>query len=84
VPPHLEFATPVWSPWQAADKEKLASVPVQRKMAKMVFGLNSKDYEERCKELGLEMLEKRRGDMDIIQIYKIMNGRDKLDPSKKI
>jgi hypothetical protein len=33
---------------------------VQEKVVKMVAGLRSKDYKERCHELGLETLEERR------------------------
>ncbi len=57
VRPHLEFASPSWSPWLIGDIERLEKV--QEKAVKMVAGLKSKDYSERCKELGLETLEER-------------------------
>ncbi len=40
----------------------------------MVSGLNSKDYAERLKELGLQTLEERRHQADMQMVYKIMNG----------
>jgi hypothetical protein len=33
---------------------------VQEKPVKMVAGLKSREYKDRCKELGMETLEKRR------------------------
>jgi hypothetical protein len=57
VRPHLEFVVPAWSPWLEADKNILESV--QKKAVKWVSGLASVEYEDRCKELGLETLEVR-------------------------
>jgi hypothetical protein len=51
VTPHLEFASPTWSPWQKVHKECLEKV--QKKAAGMVAGLKSHNYMERLKELGL-------------------------------
>ena len=55
---------------------------VQRRAVKMVAGLNGETYEERCKELNLDSLEKRRWDQDLKQAFKILRGHDKLDPDK--
>jgi len=55
VRPHLEFASPAWSPWQEGDKECLEKV--QRRAVGMIAGLKSRDYSERLKELGLTTLE---------------------------
>jgi hypothetical protein len=72
VRPHLEFAVPAWSPWLEADKNILESV--QKKAVKWVSGLTSTEYEDRCKELGLETLEVRRWQQDMTQVYKILRG----------
>jgi hypothetical protein len=72
VRPHLEFAVPAWSPWLEADKNILESV--QKKAVKWVSGLASVEYEDRCKELGLETLEVRRWQQDMTQVYKILRG----------
>jgi hypothetical protein len=45
VRPHLEFASPSWSPWLAGDIEKIEKV--QEKAVKMVAGLKSKEYIQR-------------------------------------
>ncbi len=80
VRPHLEFSTPAWSPWLKGDIDVLESV--QRKAVKMVAGLKGVSYEEKCKELNLDSLEKRRWDQDLKQTFKILRGTDKLDPDK--
>jgi Reverse transcriptase (RNA-dependent DNA polymerase) len=76
VRPHLEFATPVWSPWQNADKQVLENV--QRKFVKMIAGLPPGTYEAQCKELGLETLEERRKVQDLAQAHKMIRGKEKL------
>jgi ribonucleases P/MRP protein subunit RPP40 len=76
VRPHLEFATPVWSPWLNADKQVLENV--QRKFINMVAGLQQGSYEEKCRELKLETLEERRHIQDLAQTYKMVSGKEKL------
>jgi ribonuclease P/MRP protein subunit RPP40 len=75
---HLEFAVPAWSPWTKADSEVLEKV--QRRAVGMVTGLNSKDYEDRLKELGMSSLSQRREEMDLSEMYKIMTGKSAVDP----
>ncbi len=70
VRPHLEFASPSWSPWLTGDIERLEKV--QEKAVKMVAGLKSKIYSERCKELGLETLEERRKKQDLALVHKLV------------
>jgi ribonucleases P/MRP protein subunit RPP40 len=76
VRPHLEFATPVWSPWQAADKQVLENV--QKKFINMVAGLPQLTYEEKCRELDMDTLEERRKIQDMTQAYKMIQGKEKL------
>jgi hypothetical protein len=66
----LEFASSSWSPWLTGDIERLEKV--QEKAVKMVAGLRSKDYSERCKELGLETLEERRKKQDLALVHKLV------------
>jgi DNA polymerase/3'-5' exonuclease PolX len=40
----------------------------------MIAGLKSKDYSERLEELGLTTMEERRHQLDMVQVYKIVNG----------
>jgi hypothetical protein len=72
VRPHLEFSSQAWSPWLVGDKETLEKV--QEKAVKMVSGLKSKDYRERCLELGLDTLEKRREEQDMAFVHKLALG----------
>ncbi len=66
----MEFASPAWSPWLEGDKKKLEAV--QEKALKMVTGLNSKNYRDRCREVGLETLERRRERQDMAEVYRMM------------
>jgi ribonucleases P/MRP protein subunit RPP40 len=77
VRPHLEFATPVWSPWLLSDIQKIERV--QEKVLKMIPGLANLEYEEKCKEVGIETLEARRKVQDMAQTYKLVHGIDKVD-----
>jgi hypothetical protein len=73
VLPHLEFSTPAWSPWLRADIDKLENV--QKKAVKMISGLRGREYEERCKEIGLKTLEERRSIQDMQLLQGIVHGR---------
>ena len=74
----MEFASPAWSPWTEQDKALLEKV--QKRAVNLVAGLQGNTYEEKCVELGLETLEKRRTKQDLLQTYKILHGVDKVDP----
>ena len=76
VRPHVEFASPAWSPWTAADKEIIENV--QKKAVGMISGLSGKTYEEKCQEIGLDTLETRRTRQDLLQAYKIFCGKDRI------
>jgi ribonuclease P/MRP protein subunit RPP40 len=69
VRPHLEFASPAWSPWQQGDKDVLEKV--QEKAVKMVSGLKATEYPLRWAELNLETQEKRREDQDMSLVHKL-------------
>ncbi|MES9905973.1 MAG: reverse transcriptase family protein [Sedimenticola sp.] len=80
VRPHLEYATPVWSP--LLKKDRIAIENVQRRATKMVNGFRNYSYQERLLKLGLPSLEYRRDRSDLLQAYKIIYGIDKLDKHK--
>ena len=46
----------------------------------MISGLSGSSYKEKCLELGLETLEERRKQQDLLQTYKICNGKDRVRP----
>jgi len=55
---HLEFASPVWSPWHIGDIEILEKV--QRRAVNFITGLKGVTYEDKLKELGILSLVNRR------------------------
>ena len=78
--PHLEYASSVWSP--IFKKDKILIENVQRRATRLVKCLKHLSYEDRLKTLGLPSLEYRRERSDMIQVYKIMHGIDKVDKDK--
>jgi hypothetical protein len=77
VRPHVEFATPAWSPWLLSDIKTIEKV--QEKAVGMISGLKGEDYEEKCKELKIDTLQERRRINDMTQVYKLVSGRDRID-----
>ena len=64
------------------DKETLEKV--QQRAVKMISGLKAREYEERLKELGNGMttLEERRHQADMVLVYKVLTGKDQVDPAE--
>ena len=78
VRPHLEYAVASWSPWTVGDREVLEKV--QRRALGMVSNMRGRSYEDRLTEAGLTNLVDRRVRGDMIETYKIMSGKDRVDP----
>ncbi|XP_065645851.1 uncharacterized protein LOC136076304 [Hydra vulgaris] len=71
------FAVPVWAPYQKQDIVFLEKV--QRRATKLIPQINKLCYEDRLACLRMPSLVKRRQRGDIIQLYKIFNGYDKIE-----
>ena len=74
---HLEYASPVWSPWNRADIEMLEKVQWCR--IQLIPNLQGQTYEEKLKEVGLPTLEVWRLKQDMITTYKFITRKDDVD-----
>ena len=75
----MEFASPVWSPWQEQDIQALEKI--QKRAVGMISGLRGENFEEKCKELKLDTLQKRRDKQDLLELFKMLNRAGDLDPT---
>src|SRR5260370_27283812 len=77
VRPHLDYCVQAWCPYLI--KDKLAMERVQRRALRLIDNFKYLSYEDRLEKVKLTSLEKRRERGDMIQVFKIMKGIDKLD-----
>ena len=80
VRPHLEYSVQFWSSHCQKDEEALERV--QKRFTRMLPGMEGISYEERLEKLGLFSLERRRLRGDMMEVYKIMRGMDRVDSQK--
>ena len=76
IRPHLEYAVQAWAPWHQKDIDVLEEV--QMRVVRMTSGLSSRVYVEQLTELALPSLQERRVRGDMIQVWKILHGHDKV------
>ena len=78
VRPLLEYCVQVWSPHMKKHIDLLEGVQIRA--TKMVPGLRKQTYEKRLELLGLTTLEDRRVRGDMIETYKILTGKEDVNP----
>ena len=76
VRPHLQYCSSAWSPYTVADKELLESV--QRRAVRMITNLSG-SYDQKLLVLGMTSLEENRKRGDMVEMYKLMTKKTKVD-----
>lgn len=74
----VEYCSPVWSPYLVRDVLLVESV--QRVFTKRIPGLRDIPYIQRVTLLGVQTLERRRLEQDLVTCYKILHGLIKGPP----
>ena len=77
IRPHLEYASPAWSPSWRKDIENLEKV--QRRATRMIPMLQDLTYPERLQHLQLPTLAYRRLRIDLLLMYKLSHNLITLD-----
>ena len=82
VRPHLEFANVIWSPSAATHRNLIESKQKQAVIFLHKDNINRKEngyvlqrYRDRCKELGLVSLNRRRVNSAVLWMHKVISGR---------
>ena len=77
VRPQLEYCIQAWSPYLIKVVKCLEGV--QRRATKLVQELKEKSYEDRLKCLGLTTLQLRWKRGDLIETYKLLMGKERVE-----
>ena len=72
---HLDYASPVYSPFKIKLEHIEQLEAVQRRATRQIVGMKDKTYSERLRELNLPTLSYRRIPGDMIKVSKLINGK---------
>jgi len=76
IRPHIEYCVQSWSPQLNKDIKHLERV--QKAATELVSSMKKLSYDERLKRLGLTTPQKRRARGDLIEVYRIVTGRERI------
>ena len=76
---HLNYAISIWSPYKQKYKDAIENV--QRRATKQLPGMKNIPYEERLDILKLPTPAYRRTRGDMIEVYKLLQGKCDSDVS---
>ena len=77
VKPSLLYASEAWKPGTKEGIEKLEAV--QKRAVRMAGGQGDKSYYEAFREAGLNTIEEEMDKADMVRVFRIMNGNDKVN-----
>jgi hypothetical protein len=80
VRPKLEYCVQAWCPYLKKDIDNIERV--QHRVTKIIGEYAGLSYNDRLDRAGLITLEKRRLRGDLIQVFKLIKGIDKMDYNK--
>jgi len=80
IRPHIEYCIQAWSPHLVKDVEVLENV--QRAATTLVPKLRKYSYPQRLKLLGITSLTDRRERGDMIEVYKLLTAKEKINPDQ--
>ena len=78
VRPHIKYCSHVWSPYYKKYIKLIEGI--QRRATKLITGMHGLNYDDRQKPLGLMKLEGRRMRSDLVETFKIVNGKYDINP----
>lgn len=74
VRPVIEYATPLWSPYLVKDTEAIEKIQRRGSRIALKQKRGEMSYEDRCKLLKWDTLEKRREYFSLLECYKTVFG----------
>ena len=77
VRPRLEFCVQAWCPYLRKDRAMIERI--QRRATKLIEGLRNMSYSERLPHTGLISMKKRRVRGDLMQVFKMLLIKDRVD-----